>query len=1462
MSDVYLNAFGPDQPETQVSPEPAEPLDWLSSFASGFKLENDVLNALDYFSAPRYDVDLNFDPVKAIQDKGLMDYKDDLVSSVSQGEFDYRVQKLRDEQALRMDYARSGYAGILGGIAGGFFSPTMFIPLIGPEVKAGQSVFKAARSALLYGTIGGVLQEVPLQLNQMDRTEEESFTSVLGQAVLSGILGSLAHGLSNKELARMSRDMVDEPGSRAIPKLGSEGGSEVRFKFEAPEPPSGHVRVFELPTKEGEAPRFTTKIEDLVSEGLSKGRYVDMPETQFKELLKSSEAPKIKAGVPETKLVNAPEFKNEARIVEETVTKTLNEAEVAKYESDNGFGSSSAGAKETFDPKGGTYKNTLTKVLDPIFDRVAPTNRMINQPGTKEKWESVRWAAWQMDNGGVMGEVNLRGEATAPGGTIKDRADSHYGKFYKAHEAYVKAYQKYVFSGRPPSVAPGIQAALRAKGLNKMTRKEFAVEVGRALTDDTADVVAPEVREAANAIRTHVFNPIFKLAEEAGIYKNVDTEIKGDKSYFARMIDAAKASRYRIRLEKELAAHYHQILLNEFDTAFAKEVARGKGVEQAIADINLPGDIAKQLRDKMLADLDKAELNRAPEDLLLEERIKDRMQILKDYLSLRKEYKKNRSLDRRPIEEKLAGPPYEKEIKELRQGIKDLKKQYGPPAVEFKAMKSATKARLRALNRNLEVLAEKRSVKYEQAYQLEENGLETLSRMSNKIATLKIERARLSDAEFLPKLRALHDQFAKEGAKFDKAEEKLYALKEDLANTDEALKTELAQDVRAAKLTDLADKIGEAESLDRAGWRQVIDELELSVRQRASDINKRRALRQEKLFEEIKGLDPARVKARVDELAGKSRTRREAWMERWRMDKGLDNATGVFHGDAPEFMNHAKQLARDTADAMANTPDKLPYNDLIAGPRGSEIARMLTIPTEKIAFVLEMDAEKVVRAYIHSMAPDIEIARAFGDVRGSRPLEYMLAERDKKLAQLEKAVGKDGKPLTQKALENRTTQIEDEYKSFYRMFTAQLSRLRHTRGIPDNPADFTHRAGVVVRNLNVLRYMGATLFSSIPDVSRLVMKHGLTRVFRDLFIPLITNFKELRLNSREAYLAGEALDVILHSRKNALYDVMTEPTGLTSFERGIQWATDKIGIIGLFDVWNQELKRAAAVLDTAHFMDAMKTVMEGKGPMGLKEAEVYMAKFNLEGQHIERIWKQVTQQPGGGDRVRGLWWPNTEAWADEEAKTLFRQALSSNLKSTIVTPGLERPLISDANLGFRLVFQFKSFGLSSLTRSLQAGLQQGDMAALNGALLSLALGALSYYTWAVAVGGDTLEEANQFDPAKYADEAIARSGLLAVGQDAWDVAQQLPRVRDYATFSGKQVAQRRGVSLIELLAGPSFDAAQRAGNIILNLDEPTATTVHSARTLLPFQNLFYIRQALDKVEAWLVETGQLPERRN
>jgi hypothetical protein len=257
-----------------------------------------------------------------------------------------------------------------------------------------------------------------------------------------------------------------------------------------------------------------------------------------------------------------------------------------------------------------------------------------------------------------------------------------------------------------------------------------------------------------------------------------------------------------------------------------------------------------------------------------------------------------------------------------------------------------------------------------------------------------------------------------------------------------------------------------------------------------------------------------------------------------------------------------------------------------------------------------------------------------------------------------------------------------------------------------------------------------------------------------------------------------------------------------------------------------------------------------------------MAKFNLEGQHIERIWKQVTQQPGGGDRVRGLWWPNTEAWADEEAKTLFRQALSSNLKSTIVTPGLERPLISDANLGFRLVFQFKSFGLSSLTRSLQAGLQQGDMAVLNGALLSLALGALSYYTWAVAVGGDTLEEANQFDPAKYADEAIARSGLLAVGQDAWDVAQQLPRVRDYATFSGKQIAQRQGVSLIELLAGPSFDAAQRAGNIILNLDEPTATTVHSARTLLPFQNLFYIRQALDKVEAWLVETGQLPERRN
>ncbi|HEX2242218.1 MAG TPA: hypothetical protein VHK27_02975, partial [Gammaproteobacteria bacterium] len=212
---------------------------------------------------------------------------------------------------------------------------------------------------------------------------------------------------------------------------------------------------------------------------------------------------------------------------------------------------------------------------------------------------------------------------------------------------------------------------------------------------------------------------------------------------------------------------------------------------------------------------------------------------------------------------------------------------------------------------------------------------------------------------------------------------------------------------------------------------------------------------------------------------------------------------------------------------------------------------------------------------------------------------------------------------------------------------------------------------------------------------------------------------------------------------------------------------------------------------------------------------------------------------------------------DKEAVQAFRAALGGEVNNLIITPGAERPLWVDESLGGRMLAQFKSFAMSSTSKTLMAGLQQRDMAFVNGVMVSLALGALSYYLWAVSAGGKSYTEMMNAGPDKWADEAIQRSGVLTVFGEIQRIGERIPLTQPYTSFSGTRSTRRGGGGLVEALAGPSFDFGSTLADILTNIDDPTKSTVHDVRTLMPYQNLFLFRQALDAVE----EAAPFPERR-
>jgi hypothetical protein len=577
--------------------------------------------------------------------------------------------------------------------------------------------------------------------------------------------------------------------------------------------------------------------------------------------------------------------------------------------------------------------------------------------------------------------------------------------------------------------------------------------------------------------------------------------------------------------------------------------------------------------------------------------------------------------------------------------------------------------------------------------------------------------------------------------------------------------------------------------------------------------------------------------------------------------------------------NGARGLAADVVDKIKGNPaGRLIHYDMLSqGERGPELARHLDIPSEEIEPFLENNVEKLMRAYTRTTAPDLEIMRTFGSVNAQTLFDNLKAEYDvmleasksvtkkrelieeysqklksekdpEKIAQLRSALG-----ILRSNMDTRD--LNKAYEAAVRDLGAVIGRLRHTWGVPKDPGGWAARGVRIAQNINTLRLMGMVAVSSVPDIARGVMKYGPVRYYQSGLKPLFTAFKELKMSAKEAKLAGTALDLILHTRMYEMMDMADEFTPKTRIEKGLEFATSKMGIVSGFDYWNFWMKSFAGALANAEILDDIAVVMD-KTHKGLRtpaKAIRALADMNIDGPAAHDIWRLVSETKGGG-KVNGVWLPQTEEWMDagaslgmgtprvEELLRIYRAAIVREVDSTIVTPGVERPLWMDASLTGKLIGQFRSFSMSSTQMTLMAGLQERDARFALGSAMSLAMGLLSYQLWAAATGHDS--SADEWD--KVADEMIDRSGLLGVFGEVRNIGSTIPWMNDYVMLSGGQTTRRGGTGAVASTLGPSFDLATTMSSVLSGLDDPTMGTVRSARKMMPFQNVWWARQMWDQ----------------
>ncbi|HAD86588.1 MAG TPA: hypothetical protein DCG48_04430 [Rhodospirillaceae bacterium] len=534
-----------------------------------------------------------------------------------------------------------------------------------------------------------------------------------------------------------------------------------------------------------------------------------------------------------------------------------------------------------------------------------------------------------------------------------------------------------------------------------------------------------------------------------------------------------------------------------------------------------------------------------------------------------------------------------------------------------------------------------------------------------------------------------------------------------------------------------------------------------------------------------------------------------------------------------------EDIADQIIDTILQTPDgRVPYQATRLN-RGPLKERTFSIEDERIEDFLLSDIELVSEFYVRTIAPDVELAKAFGT-----------PEIDGTIAK----VNDDYTRTINKATSDRQRKkVDAQRRADIRDLEAMRDRLRGTFGSPADPYHPVIRAARGVRTLNYLRILGGVLISSMTDVARPVMTEGLWRSFKHGVVPLVTNLRSVRLAGHEAKLAGTALDMVMDTRALQLADLGDGYGRYSRIETGLQGMANTFSLVNMMSPWNAAMKQWSATIIGSRIIDTAKRVKAGKAT---KPDIKKLASSGINYGRAVAIADMFEKfgQSNGTVRIA-----DTARWTDREAVEAFRGALQKDVDRTIITPGIgDRPLWMSNELG-KVVGQFRSFAFASTQRMLISGLQRKDLATANGAALMLALGAGVYWSKTRLAGKEPSD-----NPRVWVAEAVDRSGITGWLFDLNGMVEKVSRgaIGANALTGGPTLSRYAVRNAVGSVLGPTFglgeDAFRVAGAAATG--ELKRSDIRAARRLLPYQNLWYIRGLLNALEDETAEELELKGR--
>ncbi|MCT6516093.1 hypothetical protein GY03_02175 [Proteus vulgaris] len=489
--------------------------------------------------------------------------------------------------------------------------------------------------------------------------------------------------------------------------------------------------------------------------------------------------------------------------------------------------------------------------------------------------------------------------------------------------------------------------------------------------------------------------------------------------------------------------------------------------------------------------------------------------------------------------------------------------------------------------------------------------------------------------------------------------------------------------------------------------------------------------------------------------------------------------------------------------------------------------RTLNIPDERIKDYLESDVNYVMENYIRQVAPEIELTAKFGRVDMDNQIKAITEEYNQLIADA--------------TTPKERSRLEARREADLRDIRAMRDRLLGTYGAPKDPSSFFVRAGRVARHVNFLRLLGGMTISSLPDMARPIMQHGLRSALKPLG-KMLTDIGAMHIAKADLREMGIGLEYVLSSRSKVIADLNDPYSRRSYLERGLQWSSQKFGNLTLMNQYTDTMKMWSGVITQSKVLRAANTLDAG-GTLSKQEIKK-LAHIGIDESMLKRIADQFKRH---GEDLDGMLTGHSHLWDDRVVRETFQAAVLKDVRTTVITPGIgDTPLMMSSELG-KIVMQFKTFFFATHNRALVSGIQSGDASFYYGALLQVALGSLVYILKAKMAGRDINTE-----PANLVKEGLDWSGMMGWLGEPNNVLENLSggTYGMSAMFGGPPASRYQSRNGIGALLGPTFDLGGDIKNItsgVLN-GEFDDREVRSVRKLLPFQNLFYLSPLLNQVE--------------